>query len=89
MDIKECAKYKIVRELPRPNSPVAHYVALQAVLDREVEMRILKQTVDEDSATAKRFVREFKILAKLDHPAIVPILDFGWSNRKALLHYGP
>ena len=82
MDIKECAKYKIVEEIKRPNSPVAHYVAHQAMLDRQVEMRILKQTVDEDSVTAKRFVREFKILAKLDHPAIVPILDFGWANRR-------
>ncbi len=82
MDIKECAKYKIVEQIPHSPSPVAHYVAVQTMLDRQVEMRILKQTVDENSGSAKRFIREFKILAKLDHPAIVPILDFGWSNRR-------
>ncbi|HEY3969571.1 MAG TPA: protein kinase [Planctomycetaceae bacterium] len=55
----------------------AVYKARQLQLDRLVAVKILPQEVDADLAFAQRFTREARALAKLNHPNIVAIHDFG------------
>ncbi len=52
------------------------YVAVDRVLDREVAVKVL-DLADRKGSRAARLQREARILARLDHPAIVPIHDAG------------
>jgi predicted Ser/Thr protein kinase len=60
------------------------YKARQRDLDRIVALKILRPDIGSDPAFADRFVREARALAKLSHPAIVTVHDFG---RKDSLYY--
>ncbi len=53
------------------------YMARQIALDRLVALKILSSRVACDPAFAERFAREARALAKLNHPHIVTIHDFG------------
>ena len=55
----------------------AVYKARQKALDRVVALKILPPDIGHDAAFAERFTREAKALAKLNHPGIVTIHDFG------------
>ncbi len=55
----------------------AVYKARQKSLDRLVAVKILPPDVGLDPAFAERFTREARALAKLNHPHIVGIHDFG------------
>jgi serine/threonine protein kinase len=55
----------------------AVYRARQKQLDRIVALKILPPGIGEDPAFAERFAREAKALAKLNHPGIVTLYEFG------------
>jgi hypothetical protein len=55
----------------------AVYQARQPKLDRLVALKILPPGIGADSAFAERFAREAKALAKLNHPGIVTLYEFG------------
>ena len=59
----------------------AVYKARQKQLDRIVALKILPPGIGDDPAFAERFAREAKALAKLNHPGIVTLYEFG-SNRR-------
>ncbi|MHC4560575.1 MAG: protein kinase domain-containing protein [Planctomycetota bacterium] len=63
----------------------AVYKARQKQLDRLVALKILPPEVGRTEAFAERFVREAQSLAKLNHPRIVSVYDFG--HTKAGLYY--
>jgi len=52
------------------------YVARDHVLDRDVAVKVL-DLADRNGSRARRLQREAHILARLDHPGIVPIHDAG------------
>jgi serine/threonine protein kinase len=52
------------------------YVARDHVLDRDVAVKVL-DIADQKGSRAARLQREAHILAKLDHPGIVPVHDAG------------
>lgn len=56
------------------------YKARQPKLDRVVALKILPQSLAADPTFTERFIREGRVLAKLNHPNIVTIHDFGESN---------
>lgn len=56
------------------------YRARQPRLERDVALKILPQHLADDPKFAERFAREGKLLAKLNHPNIVSIFDFGESG---------
>lgn len=58
----------------------AVYQALQINLDRMVALKILSPSLSYDPAFAERFLREARTLAKLAHPNIVTIFDFGQAG---------
>jgi len=55
----------------------AVYKARQKELDRIVALKILPPGIGDDPAFAERFAREAKALAKLNHPGIVTLYEFG------------
>ena len=55
----------------------AVYKARQKELDRVIALKILPPGIGDDPAFAGRFAREAKALAKLNHPGIVTLYEFG------------
>jgi len=58
----------------------AVYKARQKQLDRIVALKILPPDIGADPLFAERFAREAKALAKLNHPGIVTLYEFGESG---------
>jgi serine/threonine protein kinase len=61
----------------------AVYKARQKELDRLVALKILPPGIGHDAAFAGRFAREAKALAKLNHPGIVTLYEFGHVQSSA------
>lgn len=59
------------------------YKARQQRLDRIVALKILPEVLATDPAFAERFSREGRLLAKLNHPNIVTVHDFGMTDPTA------
>ncbi|NOZ23275.1 MAG: serine/threonine protein kinase [Planctomycetes bacterium] len=59
----------------------AVYKARQTSLDRLVALKVLPLDVAKDPTFAERFSREAKALAKLGHPNIVMVHDFGQAGK--------
>src|SRR5436190_19944096 len=59
----------------------AVYKARQKQLDRIVALKILPPGIGDDPAFAERFAREAKALARLNHPGIVTLYEFGQVQR--------
>src|SRR6185503_17008156 len=57
------------------------YRARQVALDRPVALKILPVEVASDPAFSERFAREARALARLSHPRIVSVFDFGRHGR--------
>ncbi len=58
----------------------AVYKARQRQLDRVVALKILPPGTGHDAAFAERFTREAKALAKLNHPGIMTLYEFGQAD---------
>ena len=58
----------------------AIYQARQTSLDRDVALKLIAKEVSQDPSFVERFEREAKTLAKLSHPNIVTVYDFGYTS---------
>src|SRR5437762_5399397 len=58
----------------------AVYKARHRQLDRLVALKVLPAEVSRDPAFAERFAREARALARLNHPNIVAVYDFGQAD---------
>ncbi len=56
------------------------FKARQPKIERFVALKILPASLSADPAFAERFTREGRLLARLNHPNIVAIHDFGQAN---------
>ncbi len=67
----------------------AVYQSRQTKLDRMVALKIIRPESAADPAFAERFMREARTLARLSHPHIVAVHDFGEVHRdpEAPLYY--
>jgi serine/threonine protein kinase len=61
------------------------FKARQPKLDRLVALKILPQSLAADPTFAERFNREAKLLARLNHPGIVTVHDFGVAVAAGIL----
>lgn len=68
-------RYAVLRLLGRGGMGSV-YLAHDAVLDREVALKVLSDP-DPDGSLGARLAREARILARLEHPGIVPVHDAG------------
>lgn len=68
-------RYRIVEQLGQGGMATV-LKAYHAELDRYVAIKVLHPAFLEDSSFLARFQREARLVAKLDHPNIVPIYDY-------------
>ncbi|MGB2765028.1 MAG: protein kinase [Candidatus Aminicenantaceae bacterium] len=61
------------------------FLAHDSVLDRNVAIKFLPETMEQDPKARERFVREAKSAAALDHPFICKIYETGESDGKAFI----
>ena len=71
---------QVEREIGRGGMAVV-FKARQAHLDRPIALKILAPWLASEPGFADRFSREARVLAKLNHPNIVTIHDFGQAGR--------
>ncbi len=57
------------------------YQARQTSLDRDVAIKVIDRAISNDTAFLDRFDREAKALARLSHPNIVAVYDYGAHAR--------
>jgi serine/threonine protein kinase len=69
-------RYEIIRKLGSGGMATV-YLAHETDLDREVAIKVLPQAFLRDKQFVKRFKREAKIAAKLEHPNIINIHQIG------------
>lgn len=71
--------YEIVGEIGRGGMATV-YKAYHEKLDRHVAIKFMHQTFLQDDDFHARFQREARIVARLEHPSIVPIYDYSEHN---------
>jgi len=62
------------------------YRAYQPAMEREVAIKVIAPDIAKtDPAFLERFQREVRIVARLEHPHILPVYDFGEYKKQAYL----
>lgn len=73
---KTIGRYRIKSELGRGGMSTV-YLAHDPRFERDVAIKLLPLELLHQPTFRRRFEREAKVVAALDHPAIVPVYDFG------------
>ncbi|MGD8624234.1 MAG: protein kinase, partial [Anaerolineae bacterium] len=68
--------YQIVEQIGRGGMATV-FKAYQPSVDRYVAVKILPSQLTEDESFVGRFTREARTLARLEHPHILPVYDYG------------
>jgi len=71
-----------IREIIREGHMAAVYRAYDPLFDREVAIKVLPERFLDDDIYRARFNREAKVVAQLQHPAIVPVFDLGAEAKR-------
>jgi Protein kinase domain len=79
MSPDKVGRYKIKSELGRSGMATV-YRAFDPISNREVAIKILPRDMLDNLVTRARFKREIKLIASLEHPAIVPVYDVGGED---------
>ncbi len=73
---RELGGYRIIQYLG-PGTMAEVYKAVQISVEREVAIKIMRPVLAEDWDFVAHFRHEAKIIAALEHPHILPVIDFG------------
>jgi len=76
MGAEKFSRYELREELGQGGMATV-YRAYDPMFEREVALKILKRESLNDLPVRERFERETKIIARLEHAAIVPVYDVG------------
>lgn len=76
---REFGPYRIVEPLGE-GGMASVYKAYQANMDRYVALKVLPRHFANDAEFVARFEQEAKVLAKLRHPHILPVHDYGQAD---------
>jgi hypothetical protein len=77
-------QYRIVEQIGLGGMATV-YKAFQPALDRYVAIKVLPAYYAHEPGFAKRFIREAKAVAKLTHPHVLPIYDFGQEDNQSYI----
>ena len=69
-------RYRIVRHLA-DGGMGAIYEAVQLSVERPVAIKMIREDLVHDATTARRFLREARVLASFRHPRVVQVIDAG------------
>jgi serine/threonine protein kinase len=84
MTEKNIARYAIQSEIGRGGMAVV-YLAYDPNFRRNVAIKLVSGTLQEVVNIRERFEREAHLIAKIEHPAIVPVHDFGEHDNQLYL----
>ncbi|MCC7117684.1 MAG: serine/threonine protein kinase [Anaerolineales bacterium] len=76
--------YRIIEQLGQGGMATV-YKAYHAALDRYVALKVLHPAFHQDQTFTARFQREARVVAKLEHPHIVPIYDYSEHEARPYL----
>jgi len=76
--------YRIVEQLGQGGMATV-FKAYHASLDRYVALKALHPAFNTDASFASRFQREARVVARLEHPNIVPVYDFAEHETRPYL----
>lgn len=76
--------YRITEQLGQGGMATV-FKAYHAALDRYVALKVLHPAFHEDQTFTARFQREARVVAKLEHPSIVPVYDFAEHEKRPYL----
>ncbi|HXF84606.1 MAG TPA: protein kinase [Anaerolineales bacterium] len=76
--------YRIVEQLGQGGMATV-FKAYHASLDRYVAIKALHPAFHQDASFALRFQREARVIAKLEHPNIVPVYDYAEHENRPYL----
>ena len=77
---KGLERYRIEEEVGHGGQGVV-YRAYDTVLHRDVALKVLKNRRAEDKRMEELFVHEARTAARLTHPNIIPVFDFGVAEK--------
>ena len=67
--------YEIREEIGRGGMATV-YRAYQPTVDRDVAIKVITKAIAHDDSVIQRFQREARLIARLEHPHILPVYDF-------------
>ena len=76
---KRLGGYEIIEEVGMGGMATV-YRAYQANMDRDVAIKVLKRNLGDDEHGLQRFQREARLIARLEHPHILPVYDFDGTH---------
>ncbi|MBN1440667.1 MAG: protein kinase [Anaerolineales bacterium] len=81
---EKIARYEIRREIGRGGTSTV-YLAYDPNFQREVAIKVLHRDPQKNPSLFECFLREARAIASLEHPAIVPVYDFGEDGGRPFL----
>ena len=81
---KKIARYEIQSEIGR-GGMAAVYLAHDPNFRRNVAIKLVSGNLEHNEDFRQRFEREARLIARIEHPAIVPVYDFGEHNGQLYL----
>ena len=84
MDGTTIGRYQIIEDIGRGGMATV-YRAFDPRFKRDVAVKVMTQDLLEDPTLRARFEREAQTIANLEHPAIVPVYDFGEEDGRPYL----
>ena len=84
MEKEQFGRYIIQSQLGRGGMG-AVYRAYDPHFQREVALKVIDKRLTHDATFLNRFKREAQVMAKIDHPGIVPVYDYGEDGEELFL----
>jgi serine/threonine-protein kinase len=81
---KQIGRYELKHELGRGGMATV-YLAHDPQFQRDVAVKLLPRDLLHEASFKSRFTREAQTIAALEHPAIVPVYDFGEEDGQPYL----
>ena len=80
----QVGQYEIVRRIGSGGMATV-YLAMHPRLERQVALKVMHESLQQDAEYLSRFEREARIVAGLEHPHIIPVFDYSEHEGKPYL----
>ena len=81
---KELGPYRVLEQIGAGGMATV-YKAYHAAMDRHVAVKVLPEQMSANAELRRRFDREAKVIAKLEHTHILPVHDYGQAGSRLYL----
>ncbi len=84
MKSKQFGRYQIIKKIGK-GGMASVFSAYDPQFDRKVAIKVLPKELTKDPQFLERFIREARTIARLEHPSIVPVYDYGEQDGQPYL----